>query len=127
MATKSSDWTAQRMYELGTRHAELEARGKLDELMATLVEDPVYEFHPAGLRMTGRDRVRRYYAQFIEQCGVLCEHIVIVDRDRVAEHDRIGDLHHGRFQMQRQQYIVRLRCVDLRCKKIAQRRAFHAT
>ena len=66
MATKSSDWTAERMYELGTRHADLEARGKLDELMATLVEDPVYEFHPAGLRMTGRDRVRRYYAQFIE-------------------------------------------------------------
>jgi hypothetical protein len=60
------DWTSERMYELATRHADLEARGKLDELMATLVEDPVYEFHPTGLRMTGRDRVRRYYAQFIE-------------------------------------------------------------
>ena len=59
-------WNAQKMYELGTRHAELEARGKLDELMATLVTDPVYEFHPSGLKMRGGDLVQRYYAQFIE-------------------------------------------------------------
>ena len=66
MATTAPGWTAEKMYELGTRHAELEARGKLDELMATLVPDPVYEFHPTGLKMRGGDRVRRYYAQFIE-------------------------------------------------------------
>ena len=29
--------------------------------MATLVEDPQYEFWPAGLRMSGRNQVRRYY------------------------------------------------------------------
>ena len=62
-----SDWNAQRMYELGSRHAELEARGDLDGLMETLIEDPHYEFHPLGLCMRGGDRVRRYYAQFIER------------------------------------------------------------
>lgn len=61
-----SDWNAEKMYELGTRHARLEAERKLDELMDTLVPDPVYEYHPLGLRMSGGDRVRRYYAQFID-------------------------------------------------------------
>ncbi len=54
-------WTAADMYALGTRHAELEAKGDLEGTMATLVEDPSYEFWPAGLRMAGQAQVRRYY------------------------------------------------------------------
>ena len=60
-------WSAERMLELGTRHADLEARGDLEGLMATLVANPVYDFHPLGMRMEGGDRVRRYYEQFIER------------------------------------------------------------
>lgn len=48
------------MHELGSRHARLEAEQKLDATMDTLVEDPVYEFHPVG-RIRGRDLVQRYY------------------------------------------------------------------
>ncbi|MFO0691064.1 MAG: hypothetical protein U0900_20370 [Myxococcota bacterium] len=58
-------WDAEAMRELGTRHAQLEAEGKLDLVMDTLVEDPVYEFWPVGLRMRGRDQVRRYYEHLI--------------------------------------------------------------
>ncbi len=54
-------WTAADMYALGTRHAELEAKGDIEGTMATLVEDPRYEFWPAGLRMAGQAQVRRYY------------------------------------------------------------------
>ncbi len=54
-------WTAADMHALGTRHAELEAQGDLEGTMATLVDDPSYEFWPAGRRMTGREQVRRYY------------------------------------------------------------------
>ena len=61
MTKNASTWNAQAMLELGTRHAQLEAEGKLDEVMATLVDDPVYEFWPIGLRLRGRERVRRYY------------------------------------------------------------------
>lgn len=53
------------MLELGTRHALLEAEGRLDEVMDTLVEDPVYEFWPIGLRMRGRAQVRRYYDHLV--------------------------------------------------------------
>jgi hypothetical protein len=59
-------WNANRMLDLGRLHAELETRRELDPLMETLVSEPVYEFHPLGMRMSGGDRVRRYYAQFFE-------------------------------------------------------------
>jgi len=62
MATK---WTAEDMLELGTRHATLEAECKLDEVMDTLVEEPVFEFWPVGLRAVGREQVRRYYEHLI--------------------------------------------------------------
>lgn len=61
MTKTASTWNAEAMLELGTRHARLEAEGRLDEVMETLVEDPVYEFWPIGLRLRGRDGVRRYY------------------------------------------------------------------
>ena len=54
------------MRELGTRHATLEARCDLEGVMATLVDDPIYGFYPAGLGMRGRNRVRRYYEHLFE-------------------------------------------------------------
>jgi hypothetical protein len=59
-------WNAKDMLELGHRHADLETRRELGPLMATLVENPSYEFHPLGLGMRGGDRVRRYYQQFFD-------------------------------------------------------------
>ena len=60
------DWSVARMVELGTRHSTLEAQGDLEPLLATLVPDPVYEFHPIGRCMRGGDTVRRFYTQFCE-------------------------------------------------------------
>ena len=62
----SEEWTVERMQALGTKHAQLETEGDLDGTMATLVDEPVYEFWPAGRRLTGRDAVRRYYAHLID-------------------------------------------------------------
>ena len=59
-------WTVEQMYELGTRHARIEAERDLDALMRTLNEQPVYEFYPLGMKLRGGERVRRYYAQFME-------------------------------------------------------------
>ena len=60
-----SDWSVERMHELGTKHAKLEADCDLDGTMATIVEHPVYEFHPAGVRLEGREQVRRYYEHLL--------------------------------------------------------------
>jgi hypothetical protein len=61
----ASEWNVARMIELGHRHAQLEADKKLEPLMETMVDEPVYEFHPLGMKMRGGDRVKRYYTQFI--------------------------------------------------------------
>jgi len=58
-------WTARDMYELATRHAEIETRGDLDGTMATLVDSPVYEFQPVGFTLTTTAQVRRYYEHLI--------------------------------------------------------------
>jgi hypothetical protein len=54
-------WNAERMLELGRRHAELEARCDLEGTLATLTDAPVYEFFPVGLELRGVPSVRRYY------------------------------------------------------------------
>ena len=54
------------MRELGERHARVEAERQLEPLMATLVAEPVYEFHTLGLCLRGGANVRRYYRQFFE-------------------------------------------------------------
>ena len=61
-----SDWNAEKMYELGTRHARIETACDLEGTMATLVEDPVYQLQPMGLCMRGQDQVRRYYENLMQ-------------------------------------------------------------
>ncbi len=61
----AEQWDATKMHKLGSRHAQLEADGDLDGVMATLVDNPVYEFWPIGLRATGRDSIRRYYEHLL--------------------------------------------------------------
>ena len=62
----SGPWTAERMLDLGRRHADAEAKADLEATMATMVAEPYYEFHPLGLSLRGGDNVRRYYTQFYE-------------------------------------------------------------
>jgi hypothetical protein len=65
MPANDSEAARSAMYALGMRHATLEAEGDLEGTMATLVQDPVYEFWPAGRRMVGREAVRRYYEHLV--------------------------------------------------------------
>jgi hypothetical protein len=55
------------MYALGSHHAQVETEGDLEATMATLVEDPIYELWPVGLRMQGRSQVVRYYEHLIQR------------------------------------------------------------
>lgn len=75
----STEWTAARMTELGSRHARLEHEQDLDGVMATLVDDPVYELYPVGLRMQGRDLVRRYYEELFRGFVTRARKTVLVD------------------------------------------------
>ena len=63
--TNDEKWTAESMHALGMRHATAEAEGDLEATMATLVDEPVYEFWPMGKKMVGTDAVLRYYEHLV--------------------------------------------------------------
>jgi hypothetical protein len=66
MPATSIDWSVERMLELATRHARFEGQKRLEDLMGTLIGDPVYEFPVQGLALRGGANVRRYYRQFFD-------------------------------------------------------------
>ena len=82
-------WDAKQMAALGARHAELEGRGELEPLLATLASDPIYEFHPMRRCLRGDARVRRFYTHFCEKFLALRDSYALlaewVDEDSVAQ------------------------------------------
>jgi len=52
------------MVAVALAHAAAEAAGDLEQTMATLDDDPVYELLPRGVMLRGRDAARRYYEHF---------------------------------------------------------------
>ena len=61
--------TIARLTEIAHAHAAAEANGDLEATMATLEAEPVYDFHPVGLRMTGAKLTRRYYEHYFANVG----------------------------------------------------------
>jgi hypothetical protein len=54
-------------------HAEAEGSGDLTTTLATLDDDPVYEFQPVGRVFRGKDTARRYYEHFFTHFSPLTE------------------------------------------------------
>ena len=107
-----SEWTVEDMYEIGARHARLEAEGDLEGTLATLVDDPVYEFWPMGWRFNGLDATRRYYehllgefvprtrgytllAEWVSPSSVAQEYEIVVDVDGRPESHRVIGILYG--------------------------------
>ena len=74
-----SEWTAEAMHALGARHAQCETDCDLAGTMATVVPHPGYEFQPAGVRLEGRDQVRRYYDHLLTQFVPSTREVVLVE------------------------------------------------
>jgi len=62
---KPSELTALQAAELAHEHADAELHPDLEKLMATLVAEPVFEFHPPGRSLRGGEQIRRHYTQFL--------------------------------------------------------------
>jgi len=78
---KSNGWSAEKMAALGALHAELEAReDELEQLLATLAPDPVYEFHPLRRCMRGDEIVRRFYTHFFRHFVKLRESYSLLEQ-----------------------------------------------
>ena len=63
---KKSPLDPEQVRSLGRYHAEVETAGQMEETMATLVEEPIYDFFPVGLRLQGAAAVRRYYQHLFD-------------------------------------------------------------
>lgn len=91
----ADEWTAEQMRELGMRHAILETKGDLEGTMATLVPEPVYEFHPSRLRLAGQADVRRYYEHLSKNFVTRVAHTLVEEwvtpRSLAQEYDIIWD------------------------------------
>ena len=70
---KPSTMTKGEMAAITRLHAELEQNGDYDPLIATLVDEPIFEFHPPGGQLIGGDTLRRYYVRFLEEFMPLVE------------------------------------------------------
>ena len=65
---------------IGTAHALIETERDLEGTMATLVDDPVYEFYPVGGVLRGREGVRRYYEHLMNEFLPRVENAALVDQ-----------------------------------------------
>lgn len=54
------------LVELAQRRYEVVSKGDIDAIMALLCDDPVFELYPIGLKLAGKENVRRYYHHFCE-------------------------------------------------------------
>jgi hypothetical protein len=58
--------TKELMHRLVQKHAALEEKLDLEGVLATLIDEPIYEFHPARLRLTGKESVREFYREHFD-------------------------------------------------------------
>jgi hypothetical protein len=58
--------SSENMRLLVQKHIEMETMMDLEGVLATLVDHPVYEFHPARLRLEGKENVRVFYREHFD-------------------------------------------------------------
>ncbi len=75
---KPSTMTADEMAAITRLHAELEQNGEYDPLLETLVDEPIFEFHPPGGQLIGGDTLRRYYTAFLRDFMPLVEETILI-------------------------------------------------
>jgi hypothetical protein len=63
----------ERALAVARTHAAAEGKGDLTTTLATLDDDPVYEFQPVGRVFRGKDTARRYYEHFFSHFAPLTE------------------------------------------------------
>ncbi len=51
---------------LATRRFKAVESANVDESMSVLIDDPVFDLFPIGLRLSGQENVRNYYSYFFD-------------------------------------------------------------
>ena len=75
---KPSTMTSAEMQAITRLHAELEQTGEFDPLLETLVDEPIFEFHPPGGQLRGGQLLREYYVAFLRDFMPRCEETILI-------------------------------------------------
>lgn len=67
----SADQSREKLMALSMRRFQAVGSGDVDASMSVLIEEPVFELYPVGLKLSGNANVRRYYAHFFETAAPL--------------------------------------------------------
>jgi hypothetical protein len=65
--------------DLVQKHAELETKLDIEGVLGTLVDNPVYEFHPARLRLEGKENIRQFYREHFASFFPLIQSFVMIN------------------------------------------------
>lgn len=71
--------TIDKMRELVKRHADLETKLDIEGVLATLIENPVYEFLPARLKLEGKENIRYFYQEHFDKFFPLIKSHVLIN------------------------------------------------
>lgn len=71
--------TVDDMRKLVQKHSELETNLDLEGVLETLVENPVYEFHPARLKLEGKENIRQFYREHFDSFFPLIKSHVMIN------------------------------------------------
>lgn len=67
------------MRKLVKTHADCETNLDLEGVLGTLVENPVYEFHPARLRLEGKENIKQFYREHFDLFFPLIESYTLIN------------------------------------------------
>lgn len=71
--------TIDNMRKLVQKHSELETNLDLEGVLETLIENPIYEFHPARLRLEGKENIRQFYRDHFDSFFPLIKSHVMIN------------------------------------------------
>jgi hypothetical protein len=71
--------TVDEMRNLVQKHADLETKLDLEGVLATLVDNPIYEFHPDRLRLEGKENIREFYQNHFDSFFPLIKSHVLIN------------------------------------------------
>ena len=58
--------TIEEMKILVQKHSDLETQHDVEGVLATLVENPIYEIYPARIKLEGKEKVRTFYREHFD-------------------------------------------------------------
>lgn len=71
--------TVDEMRKLVQSHVDLETKLDLDGVLATLVDNPIYEFHPDRLRLEGKENIRQFHRDHFDYFFPLIKSHVLIN------------------------------------------------